>query len=73
MFFVLIRCVTQFLPIPRRVLLSILNGLISAPVTINSTTSGQYKAFAIFHIGKKEKNLLENNFSNDYDNESLTT
>lgn len=54
------------------VLMSILSGLISAPVMISSTTSGQYKVFAIFHIRKKEKKLLENNFWNDYDHKSLT-
>lgn len=38
-----------------RVLLGILSGLISAPVMISSTTSGQYKAFAVFHIGEKKR------------------
>lgn len=39
------------------VLLIILNGLISAPVTISSTTSRQYKVFVIFHIGKKREEI----------------
>lgn len=40
-----------------RVLLGILSGLISAPVMISSTTSEQYKAFAVFHIGEKREEI----------------
>lgn len=36
-------------------LLGFLSGLISAPVMISSTTSGQYKAFAFFHVGGKKR------------------